>query len=83
MCVFLLLLYLEVAENVNNKVIDGAVAAFLWSPGEQDELGSQQRDEDECGSHGLHVGGGLSTVGVFQLGDQHPHDVQEKEEVDL
>lgn len=71
------------AENVNNKVIDGAVAAFLWSPGEQDELGSQQRDEDECGPHGLHVGGRLSTVGLFQLGDQDSHDVQEKEEVHL
>lgn len=54
---------------MNNKVVDGAVFAILWSPGQQDELGSQQRDEDEYGSHCLHVGGGLSTVGVFQLGD--------------
>lgn len=76
-------LYLEVAKNVRNKVIDGAVAAFLWSPGKQDELGSQQRDKDECGSHCLHVGVGLSTVGLFQLGDEDPYDVEEKEEVHL
>lgn len=61
--------HLEMAKNVEKKVIDGAVATFLWSPGEQDELGSKQRDEDECGSHCLHVGGGFSTVCLFQLGD--------------
>lgn len=66
-----------------NKVIDGAVAAFLWSPRQQDELGSQQRDEDECGSHCLHVDVGLSTVSLFQLGDEDPDDVEEKEEVHL
>lgn len=76
-------LYLEVAKNVTNKVIDGAVAAFLRSPGKQDELGSQQRDEDERGSHCLHVGVGLGTVGLFQLGDEDPHDVEEEEEVHL
>lgn len=71
------------AKNVEYKVIDGAVAAFFWSPGEEDELGSKQRDEDECSSHCLHVGGGLSMVGLFQLGDQDPNNVQEKKEVHL
>lgn len=75
--------YLEVARNVPDKVVDNAVAAFIWSPGQQDELGSQQRDEDERGSHCLHVGVGFSTVGLFQLGDEDPHDVEEKEEVHL
>lgn len=68
---------------MRNKVVDGAVAAFLWCPGQQDELGSQQRDEDKGGSHCLHVGVGLGTVGVFQLGDEDPYDVEEEEEVYL
>lgn len=68
---------------MTNKVVDGAVAAFLWSPGNQDELGSQQRGEDDRGSHCLHVGVGLGEVGLFQLGDEDPYDVEQEEDVHL
>lgn len=70
-------------EDIYKEIIDGPADASLWPPGEKDELDSQQRDEDEGGSHCLHVGCGLSAVGLFQLGDQDPDDVQEKEKVHL
>lgn len=72
---------LKVAEDIYKEVIDGPADAPLRPPGEKDELDSQQRDEDEGGSHRLHVGCGLSAVGVFQLGDQDPDDVQEEKEI--
>lgn len=78
-----LILYLEVAKDVNKEIIDGPADASVWSPGENDELDSQQRDEDEGGSHCLHVGRALGAVGFFQLGDQDPDDVQEEEKVHL
>lgn len=56
---------LEVAEDIYKEIIDGPADASLWPPGKKDELNSQQRDEDEGGSHCLHVGRGLSTVGAF------------------
>lgn len=65
------------------EVIDGTADVSLWHMGEEDVLGSQQRDEDEGGPHCLHVGCGLSTVGDLQLGDQDPDDVHEKKEVHL
>lgn len=70
-------------EDVYEEIVDGPADASLWPPGEDDELDSQQRHEDEGGSHCFHVGCGLGTVGLFQLGDQNPDDVQEKEEVHL
>lgn len=72
---------LEVAEDMYKEIIDDSADTSLRPPGEKDELDSQQRYEDEGGSYCLHVGGGLSTVGVLQLGDQNPDDVQEKEKV--
>lgn len=78
-----LILYLEVTKDVNKEIIDGPADASVWSPGENDELDSQQRDEDEGGSHCLHVGRALGAVGFFQLGDQDPDDVQEEEKVHL
>lgn len=68
---------------MHKEVIDGAADATLWPRGKKDELDSQQRDEDEGGPHRLHVGCALSAVGVFQLGDQDPDNIQEKEEVHL
>lgn len=65
------------------EVIDGTADASLRPLGKKDELDSQQRDQDEGGSHRLHVGCALGAVGVFQLGDQDPDDIQEKEEVHL
>lgn len=70
--------YLEVGEDVYEEIIDGPADASLRPPGEKDELDSQQRDEDEGGSHRLHVGRGLSAVGLLQLGDENPDDVQEE-----
>lgn len=75
--------YLEVAEDVIKEIIDGPADASVWPPGEYDVLDSQQRDEDEGGSHRLHVGRALGAVGFFQLGDQDPDDVQEEEKVHL
>lgn len=71
------------AEDIYKEIIDCPANASLWPPWEKDVLDSQQRDEDEGGSHCLHVGCGLSTVGLFQLGDQDSDDVQEKEKVHL
>lgn len=66
-----------------NEFIDGTADVSLWQTGEEDVLGSQQRDEDEGGPHCLHVGCGLSTVGNPQLGDQDPDDIHEKKDVHL
>lgn len=71
------------AEDIYKEVIDGPAGTSLRPRGEKDELNSQQRYEDEGGSHCFHVGGGLSAVGFLQLGDQNPDNVQEKEEVHL
>lgn len=75
--------YLVVAEDVYEEVIDGAADSSLWPPGKKDELDTQQGDEDQGGSHRLHVGRGLGAVGLLQLGDQDADDVQEEEEVHL
>lgn len=75
--------YLVVAEDVHEELVDGAEDAFLRPEGEKDELDTQQGDEDEGGSHRLHVGRGLGAVGLLQLSDQDADNVQEEEEVDL
>lgn len=53
------------AEDMYDELKDGPTDVSFWPPGEEDELDSQQRDEDEGGSDRLHVGCGLSTVGLF------------------
>lgn len=53
------------AEDVYKEVIDGPADASPRPPGQQDVLGSQQRDQDDGGSHRLHVGRGLSAVRLF------------------
>ena len=70
-------------QQIYKEIKDGTADVSLWPTGEKDVLDPQQRDEDERGSHCLHVGCGLSAVGLPQLGDQHSDDVQEKEEVNL
>lgn len=57
------------AEDIYKEIKNGPADESLWPPGEKDELDSQQRNQDEGGSHRLHVGCGLSAVGLFQLGD--------------
>lgn len=71
------------AEDIYKEFIDGTVDASLWHPGVQNVLDSQQRDEDEGGSDRLHVGCGLSAVGLLQLGDQNSDDVEEEQKVHL
>lgn len=62
--------------DVKKELIDGPADASLWRPRDEDILYSQQRDEDERGSHCFHVRCGLSAVRLLQLGDQNPNDVQ-------
>lgn len=71
------------AEDIYKEVIDGPANASFRHHGEKYVLDSQQRYEDEGGSHCFHVGGGLSAMGVLELGNQNPDDVQEKEKVHL
>lgn len=75
--------YLKVGEEDYEEFVDGLADASLGFPGQKDERHPQQRDQDQGGSHCLHVGCGLSTVGLPQLGDQNPDDVEEKEKVHL
>lgn len=54
-----------------------------WLVGNQDKLNSQERHQDEGGSHGLHVQAGFCLVSHLQLGDEYPHDVQQEKQIDL
>lgn len=65
------------------EIVDGTADASLRAPEQNNILDAQQRDEDECGAHRLHVGSGFSAVGLLQLRDQDTDDVQEEEEVHL
>lgn len=65
------------------EILDGAADAAFRTPEQDDILDTQQRDEDEGGSHCLHVGSGLGAVCLLQLRDQNTDDVQEEEEVHL
>lgn len=75
--------YLKVGEDVYKEIVDGVADAPLGAPEQNDVLDTQQRDEDEGGSHRLHVGRALGAVGLLQLRDQDADDVQEEEEVHL
>lgn len=70
-------------EDVHGELVDGPGFMSLWSPRNQDELGSQQRYQDESGSHHLHIGIRLCTVGHLKLGDQHTHYIEQEEQVHL
>lgn len=63
--------------------VDLVGAVTLGFVGQQDDLDAQEGNEDQRASHGLHVEAGLGLVGHLKLGDQHPHNVQEEEEVHL
>lgn len=71
--------YLEVAKDIYKEVKDGPANVSLRPPGEKHVLDPEQRDEDEGGSHSLHVGCGLGTVSLPQLGDENSDNVQEEE----
>lgn len=73
--------HLAVQEDIHDILKDLRVALGLV--GQQDELDAQEGDEDQGGPHGLHVETGLRLVSHLQLGDEHPHDVEQEEEVDL
>lgn len=75
-------MYLEVEKDKHNEGND-LVVIFDWYPGHEDVLDSQQRDQDERGSHRLHIGVRLNAVRLPQLGNEDSDDVQEKENVYL
>lgn len=62
-------------QYVHDVVIYFRGDSSLWFVGKEDELNSQQRHQDEGGSHGFHVEAGFSLMGHLQLGDEHSHDV--------
>jgi len=73
--------HLVVHEDIHDILKD--LRVVLGLVGQQDELDAQQGDEDQGGPHGFHVETGLCLVSHLQLGDEHPHDVEQEEEVDL
>ena len=73
---------------VMHQYVHDVVVYFGGDPslrlvGKQNVLNSQKRHQDEGGSHGFHVETRLRLMGHLQLGDEHSHDVQEKEQIDL
>ena len=70
-------------EDVHDVVVDLGGDPSRGLVGQQDELDAQEGDEDQGGPHRLHVQAGLCLVGHLQLGDEHPHDVEQEEEVHL
>ena len=70
-------------QYVHDVVVYFRGDASLRLVGKQDVLDSQKGHQDEGGSHGFHVEAGLRLVGHLQLGDEHSHDVEEEEQIDL
>lgn len=70
-------------QDGHDVAIDLVGAVALRFVGQEDDLDAQEGHEDQRASHGLHVETGLGLVGHFKLGDQHPHNVQEEEQVHL
>lgn len=70
-------------EDLHDVQVDLKHPVVLRLVGEQDELDSQQRDEDEGGSNSPHVEAGLGVVRHPQLGDENPDDVEQEEEIHL
>lgn len=75
--------HLVVHEDFHDVQIDLKNPWVLGFVGEQHKLNTQQRDEDEGGSHSPHVEARLGLVGHSQLGDENPNDVQQEEKVHL
>ena len=74
---------LEMHQYVHDVVVYFRGDPSLRLVGKQDVLNSQKRHQDEGGSHGFHVETRLCLMSHLQLGDEHSHDVQEKEQIDL
>lgn len=70
-------------EYVHDVVIYFRGDLSVWLVGKQNELNSQERHQDEGGSHGFHVQAGFCLMSHFQLGDEHPHDVEQEKQIDL
>lgn len=70
-------------EDVHHVVVHLLSNAALGSPWEQHKLDAKEWDQDQGGSHCLHVQVGLSLVGVFQLGYENTDDIQQEEKVHL
>lgn len=75
--------HLVMHQDVHNVVVDLRGHPSLRLVGQQDVLDPQERHQDERGPHGFHVEAGLRLVGDLQFGDEHSHNVQQKEQVDL
>lgn len=67
--------YLVVHEYVHDVLVDLPSQPVLWPPGENDKLNSQQGNQDQGGSHCLHVHVGLCPMCVSQLGYQHSYNI--------
>lgn len=70
-------------EDVHEELVDGKRDASAGLQRHQDELSAQQRNQDDGGADRLHVDVSLGAVSDPQFGDQHPHDVQQEEQVHL
>lgn len=70
-------------EYAHDVVIYFRWDSSFWLVGNQDVLNSQERHQDEGGSHGFHVQAGFCLMSHLQLGDEHPHDVQQEKQIDL
>ncbi|TNN44643.1 hypothetical protein EYF80_045152 [Liparis tanakae] len=72
-----------IGQNVDTEAGPLSSACCPTEDREQDVLDPQERHQDERGPHGFHVEAGLRLVGDLQFGDEHSHNVQQKEQVDL
>lgn len=75
--------HLVMHQDVHDVVVDFRRDPSLRFVRQQDVLNSQERYQDEGGSHRLHVETGLSLMGHLQLGDEDSHNVQQKEQIHL
>ncbi len=70
-------------EDVHEELVDGQRDASAGLQRHQDELNAQQRNQDDGAADRLHVDVSLGAVSDPQFSDQHPHDVQQEEQVHL
>lgn len=75
--------HLVMHEHAHDVVIYFRGDSSFWLVGNQDILNSQERHQDEGGSHSFHVQAGFCLMSHLQLSDEHPHDVQQEKQIDL
>lgn len=67
--------YLVMHEYVHYVLVDFPSQPVLRPPGNDDKLYSQQGNQDQGGSHCLHVHVGLCPVRISQLGNQNSDNI--------